>query len=176
MRSSLQKAPRGHTISRRYAAGGCAHAQNTPCKTANIAASIAATRRQAACGARTSSCSRVVRAKSTAVVLPARLEQRSKPQEHQEATEAEHEQPSARVHDRSFCRESPQSGSNSVISAGVVMAVFGVFLPPPSGKFSSRGSAPHPAGAPAPDPGWGYRPRPPRESATLDVSNIPVGR
>ena len=26
--------------------------------------------------------------------------------------------------------------------------------------FCSRGSAPHPAGAPAPDPGWGSRPRP----------------
>ena len=39
--------------------------------------------------------------------------------------------------------------------------------------FSSRGSAPHPAGAPAPDPGWGSRPRPPK-SATLAVTIIPV--
>ena len=32
-------------------------------------------------------------------------------------------------------------------------------------KFSSRGSAPHPAGAPAPDPGWGSAPDPARAAA-----------
>ena len=32
-------------------------------------------------------------------------------------------------------------------------------------KFSSRGSAPHPAGAPAPDPGWGSAPDPARARA-----------
>ena len=42
-------------------------------------------------------------------------------------------------------------------------------------NFSSRGAAPHPAGAPAPDPGWGSRPRPPK-LATLAVTIIPVGR
>ena len=43
-----------------------------------------------------------------------------------------------------------------VTISGLKVAVLG----PRVVVFSSRGSAPHPAGAPAPDPGWGSRPRP----------------
>ena len=66
--------------------------------------------------------------------------------------------------------QKPQKSPELVISK---LQVKTAKFSPISPKFSSRGSAPHPAGAPAPDPGKGSRPRPPK-SATRTVTIIPV--